>query len=411
MSRWRLVAVLALAGAIVAVTALAARSSSADPKKAAVALARSLRGSGTKVVSRNGALWLGISKDYKPNRHRFRIYRWNGSAWTRVGNLVWRSRWDTPWPSAVSLTGSHDPDFATEGCGAGDNNCMSVISDIGGRWHLVPFEYGSGRTTEVNGLPSGRFVLTEFDACGCAMGPTTWMYERYVRGMFRPSAGPAPRPRCSRVDLEGALGVGAVPTLQFDHVACAGSWALAAGTGNRYDGPVVGLFNRNWALRGRGRLGTWRLITLDNGLSLPMDTRLYDLPPALLLQLERKLGKPFAPIVAATRLATRQGAGLQNLGLIRAQGAFRIVEIDHPHHEPFSAVIYRWNGSRWAVAGRIATDQRLVNFRWGWFVSVPSANGIVLELHSSSGPNPRPAPPGKFVITNAGGAWHVAPRR
>ena len=47
---------------------------------------------------------------------------------------------------------------------------MSVVSDIGGRWHAVPFEYGYGRTLEVNGVPAGKLVQTEVNACGCAGG-------------------------------------------------------------------------------------------------------------------------------------------------------------------------------------------------------------------------------------------------
>ena len=74
----------------------------------------------------------------------------------------------TQWIYPASLTGSADPDFAIEGCGAGDTICFSVISDIGGRWHAVPFEYGYGRTLEVNGQPAGHLVQTVVDACSCA---------------------------------------------------------------------------------------------------------------------------------------------------------------------------------------------------------------------------------------------------
>lgn len=396
-------------GIVATTTAVAARSNGSDPKSAAAALVKSLRPDGaTKIAYRNGGLWLGLGSSSPPNRERFRIYRWDAHAWSLVGDVRWRGFGNSPWPIAVSLTGSKDPDFAAQGCGAGDMNCLSIVSDIGGRWHVVPFEYGLGRALVVNGLPKGSVVSTEFDACGCAGGPTTWMYERYSGGMFRPGAGPRPTPRCSRVDLEATAGVGAVATLQFDRVACAGGWALAAGTGAGYDGPVVGLFNRSAIHPSR-----WRLITLDNGLSLPTASGIYDLPPALLIALERKLGPSFNPIADATRLVDRlrhSGRRLRSSGLVRVGNTLWLAAIDDPRHAAFSAEIYRWEGSRWVVAGRIAHDRRLQSFTSGWFVSIPTSDGVALGYANSSGPNPAPAPLGKFAITNAGGRWHVAPR-
>lgn len=412
MRRWRRLAVLALAGVAVAVsvTVLAARASHPDPKKAAAALVKSLHGEGaTKIAHRNGALWVGISKnDEGRSHHRFWVYRWAGNEWTRVGDVAWTGWGDSRWPTAESLTGSRDPDFAVAGCGAADTICLSVVSDIGGRWHLVPFEYGDGRAIVVNGVPQGHFVLTQVDACGCAGGPTTSMYERYARGVFRPAYGPVKHPRCSKSDLEETAGVGSVATLQFDHFACAADWALAVGTGAGYDGPVVGLFNRQF-----GRPNSWRMISLDNGLSLPTASEIYDLPPVLLISLERKLGPSFTPILRATQLVVRLRNAHRSLwtaGLARAKDALWLVEVDRKPRRRFSAEVYRWGGSHWVAAGTIGNDDRLRAFSWGWFVALPGSPGVAFGWATSDWPNPTPAPPGKFVITNAGGRWHVANR-
>src|SRR5207249_7880601 len=109
---------------------------------------------------------------------RVRVYRWSDGAW-KLRAIVAGGLGPNQWINAVSLTGSHDPDFAILGCGAADTICLSVVSDVGGRWHAVPFEYGYGEALEVNGLPVGHLVETKVNACACAGGPSTSMYERY----------------------------------------------------------------------------------------------------------------------------------------------------------------------------------------------------------------------------------------
>ena len=74
---------------------------------------------------------------------------------------------------AASLTGTHAPDFAIVGCGAGDTVCASVVSKAGGSWHAIPFEYGYGTTVNPNGYAEGRRAQIVYNACHCAGGPTT----------------------------------------------------------------------------------------------------------------------------------------------------------------------------------------------------------------------------------------------
>jgi hypothetical protein len=347
-----------------------------------------------------------VATAHDPNRERARIFRWRGDQWQRVAEVRWRGWGATQWPRAVSLTGSQEPDFAIQGCGAADTNCLSVIADVGGHWHVVPFEYGYGKALVVNGVAQRHYVSTAVDACGCAGGPSTFLYERYARGEFRPTSGPGRRPNCARVQLEAAAGAGDVATFQFDRFACTADWALAAGTGVGYTGPVVGLFNRSAV-----HPGQWRLMTLDNGLSLPTAPTIYDLPPSLLVGLERRLGPTFEPILGATQLVGRlqhRYRGDQSSGLVRAGNASWLIAVGRVRHM-YSAVIYRWKARRWALVGTISHAHGLADLRGAWFVSVPARHGVAFA-RTGSGWIGSARGRSKFVLTNAGGRWHVAVR-
>jgi hypothetical protein len=407
------VALVAVA-AVLTTTALAGGSKQADPRKAAAVLVRSLRRSChtcgsfgvTKLIHRDGALWLGVATADEPNRERARIFRWDGGQWRRVAEVRWGGWGATQWPRAVSLTGSHDPDFAIQGCGAADTNCLSVVSDVGGHWHVVPFEYGYGRARVVNGVAQTRGVSTEVDACSCAGGPSTFLYERYARGEFRPITGPGKGPTCARVPLEVAAGAGDVTTFQFDRFACVADWALAVGTGVGYAGPVVGLFNRSAV-----HPGQWRLMALDNGLSVPTAPTIYDLPPSLLVALERRLGPSFKPIVGATRLVghlQHRYHGNQSSGLVRAGDGLWLVAVGRIRHV-YSAAIYRWNARWWTLAGTVSHARRLAELRGAWFVSVPTRHGVAFARAGSDWVGAAQSR-SKVVLTNAGGRWHVALR-
>jgi hypothetical protein len=132
------------------------------------------------------------------------IYRWSAGGWVEQSAV---DGWLGPIGGccgigAVSLTGSQDPDFALAGGGAADTNWLAIVSDVGGRWHLVPFDYGYSGTTVVNGEPAGRGVYTEVDASSSAGGPTTELFESYQDGAFRPASPPGASAPCNLMALQ-----------------------------------------------------------------------------------------------------------------------------------------------------------------------------------------------------------------
>ena len=373
------------------------------------------------VVSRNGRLWLAVGSSpggapYMgggPEPTQVRVFHWRAGAWSLSATVTGKlgpSQWIYP----ESFTGSRDPDFAIEGCGAGDTNCLSVVSDVGGRWHAVPFEYGYGTTLEVNGSPAGHLVQTEVDACGCAGGPSTWTDERYQDGVFEPVFARGENPACSPSALTTVADIWEVQVLHFDRVACAGGWALAVGTGSGFTGPAVALFDTGYHQH------HWQVLTLDNGTALPAAPSIYDLPLPLLLRLASGLGPALAPELAAAKLIARllpryhfywpEQEGIVAAGrtewLIAPIPAGPAPNDYSPY--PAAALIYRWNGRSWVVAGRVGHLPPAMNVEWfgGWFVAEPTSDPSVVAFGLAGSDS------GTYrVITNAGGTWHVAATR
>jgi hypothetical protein len=350
-----------------------------------------------------------------------RVYRWSATAWQVDGNVRGKLG-PAEWIHVVSLTGSRDPDFAVEGCGAGDTNCLSVISDVGGRWHAVPFEYGYGRTLEVNGVPAGHLVNTMVDACSCAGGPTTITYERYQDGVFKPADPPGRDiPDCTPSSLATVAYASEVQVLQFDHVACADGWAVAVGTGTGFTGLVVGLFDRG------SKPKQWTQLTLDNGNALPIAPAVYDLPLSLLLRLAARLGPVLAPQVAAAKLIARLQSDYsfswpQQNGIVDAGGREWLVAAIPTGHArnnhsaaPTEAVIYRWNGKTWVIDGRVPHLLHHLNVdAWGgWFKAVRtrSSTSVALQLVGSccttTSTGVDTTAHSTALLTNDGGTWHV----
>jgi len=397
-----------------------------DPVKAAAILVAKLRSAArrthtqtfaaTRVVVRSGRRWLAVGRTSRRGT-RVGVYAWTGARWKLDGRVAGAELGPAQWIVPASLTGSVRPDFAIEGCGAGDTNCLSVVSSIGGRWHAVPFEYGYGLTLEVNGLPQRSRVWTEVDACGCAGGPSTFLYERYRNGAFRPANAPGGEPACSAQWLNAVAGNGAVPLFQFDRVVCAHGWALAVGSGSGYAGNVFGLFNQTD--RGKG----WRLLTLDNGDALPAAPAIYDLPLSLFSRLAGGLGPSTARVISAAKLIAqlqvtyRFSWPAQN-GIVSTPGASWLVAVvpagparNDSSAYPVSAVIYRWNGTSWAIDGHVTSLPASLNLPWsgGWFVSVAVRSvGSVAFARAGSFDLNSPRARSTRVITNAGGTWHVA---
>jgi hypothetical protein len=380
----------------------------------------------SRVVARSGGLWLafGSTAAIAPLQSgteptRVEIYRWSRARWELAG-VVSGPLGPSQWIYPVALTGSRDPDFAIEGCGAADTNCLSIVSDIGGRWHAIPFEYGYGTSLEVNGipagefgLPAGRFVETAVDACSCAGGPSTFTDESFHNGMFEPVFGPGQHPDCSPKWLATVADPAEVQVLGFARVACAGGWALAIGTGAGFSGPVIGLFDRAY------HKNAWQVLTLDNGTALPAAPAIYDLPLSLLVQLGSRLGSSLAPEVAAAKLIADLQAHYhfywpQQDGVVVAGGSSWLIapvparpapNAYSPY--PATAIIYRWNGTSWTVAGRIAHLPSAMNIDWvgGWFTATSASTpAIAFKVAGSQSKS-------TSIVTNAGGTWHVQPSR
>jgi hypothetical protein len=402
-----------------------------NTQKAAVALVARLEASSkrahvesfaaSKVVSRHGSSWFAYGTTAAGNPFlgggaeptRVRIYRWSGARW-ELSATVRGALGPSAWIYPESLTGSADPDFAIEGCGAGDTNCLSVVSDIGGRWHAVPFEYGYGTSLEVNGVPAGSVVDTEVDACSCAAGPTTTTTEAYRDGLFQPVFAPGQHPDCTAAKLTTVADPFFVQVLAFERTSCAGGWALAVGTGAGFSGPVVGLFAR--APGGHG----WQLVTLDEGTALPAVPAIYDVPLALLERLASPLGAELEPGVEAAKLIASLQARYrfywpQQDGIVIAGGSDWLIAPVPAGHAPngyspypAAAAIYRWSGKGWVLDARVAHLPEAMNIDWngGWFVSVPAGapNAVAFAVADSESKT-------TSVITNAGGRWHVASAR
>jgi hypothetical protein len=334
------------------------------------------------------------------------IYRWTATGWTEQGTV---RGWLGPIGGccgigASSFTGSHDPDFFLAGGGAADTNWLAVVSDVGGRWHAVPFDYGYSDTTVVNGEPSGRGVFTAVDASSSADGPTTTLFETYQDGAFQPHLPPGRIPPCSLSALQVAADPGQLAVLEFSEFACADGWAMAIGTGAGYSDQVVGLFEAQGS--------TWRTVEVDNGDSLGSDPGIYDIPLSLLRRLTASFGAGVQPDMATAALIAQPAmAGALYLnGVIGADGAdWYVVErptgnADSPDAD---AVIYRWSGKAWVEQGEVDHVPPSLNYfratSGGWFgaVSIPGSADPGFRMQGAS-------PPATAVLSDYGGAWHVA---
>jgi hypothetical protein len=370
------------------------------------------------VISADGGLWLvleGADAAIGSNTSvtlspypdgKVQIYRWTTAGWTEQG--VVRAYFGPIGGccgiSAVSLTGSHDPDFDVTGGGAADTNWLAVVSDVGGRWHADSFDYGYSNTTVVNGAPLHRGVETAIDASSSAGGPTTFEFETYQDGDFRPAPPPGRSAQCSLRALQLAADPAEVAVLTFSKFACADGWALAIGTGAGYSTQVVGLFEQ---------VGTkWSTIEIDNGASLGSDPGLYDIPLSLLRQLATGFGPGVQPALATAPLIAKQvtNEALYVNGVITADGAdwYLTEKLTGSAVSPgANAEIYRWSGSAWVEQGRVDHLPKSLDYFYalsgGWFeaVAVPGTSDPGFRMEAGGSPS-------SATLTDTGGAWHIA---
>jgi hypothetical protein len=315
--------------------------------------------------------------------------------------------------AAVSLTGPGDPDFAMTGGGAADTDWLAVVSDAGGRWHLVPFDYGYSFTTVVNGQPYAHGVSTMVDATSSAAGPTTWLYERYQGGAFRPAPPPGKVPPCTLSALEAVADPEGMylPVMQFTKFACADGWAMAVGTGAGYTGQMVGLFEATMSGSSAPAVAaSWSTVELDNGDSLGSDPGIYDIPLSLLGSLAHGLGPSLQPALATAPLIAEPamtGVIYVN-GVINASGVlWYVAEKPTGGQAPgVDATVYRWSGSAWLEQGEVervpaSLDSFQVSAGWFEAVRVQGARDPGFLMENSGSPHPE-------VLTDLGGTWHAA---
>jgi hypothetical protein len=427
----RVVVLAVVAAAVLTAVGIAGESSRhADPRTAAKDLVARLRAErphamrtvGSGIAVRSGRQWLAVARAFDlvyGSPTRVDLFRWSESKWRHVATVRGKSFSNLITFKPVVLTGSRDPDFAIQGCGAADTNCLTVISDAGGRWRAVPFEYGYGRNVIVNGLPESHSVLTMVDACSCAGGPTSFLYEAYRDGRFQPVDPPGPRAKCSAQELGYAAGNAEVPLLQFDRVACDAGWAIAVGSGAGFSERVVGLFT-SVEYSGKEK---WRALTVDNGTSLSAAPGVYDLPISLLGRLGNRFGSELRPMASAARLIARlqrehEFTWPQQNGIVLANGAYWLVAIvpartPHKVDPPYlvAADVYRWSGDRWLLDGYVSRLPGSLNLPWsgGWITIVPARDPAAIAFARAGSDSAQfPTGPSKAVITNAGGSWHLA---
>lgn len=135
------------------------------------------------------------------------VYRYRGGQWRQVARvpLFDGQPTDVPgWtPRAVRLTGATD--FLVQ-ISPGANGALStVLSDVGGDWHRVPFRAPAGAKVQpfdgfvgsaLEPVAHGREITTQTDTCvpDCASGAlarVTWRYDAAARALEPASNTPA----------------------------------------------------------------------------------------------------------------------------------------------------------------------------------------------------------------------------
>jgi hypothetical protein len=164
------------------------------------------------------------------------VYRWAGSSWTMQGMVHiadFYGQLDASESGAAvvpeSLTGGPAPDFTISGSGA-DTHWFADVSDIGGKWQGVPFDYGSKPTMAIDeNSISGGLVEGELDYCGCAVGPESELWYQYSAAQreFLPTNPPGPAAPCTEPAIHQAV---VVADVNFTRVACVDGWAVGFGT-------------------------------------------------------------------------------------------------------------------------------------------------------------------------------------
>jgi hypothetical protein len=252
----------------------------------------------SKVAVRNGSSWLAVAVD-----NELRVYRWQGR-WTLDGTAELPGAFPAPGAfggelAAAAITGSDAPDFTVQAYGA-DTGWFAIAAKTGGHWHTVPFDdelSSRDAFTFAFGAEDG-LVHGNFDACGCAFGPTTDQWYRYAGGVFVAAGPPGQAAACTGKALAAASHWPASPgdplvrdvarPFQVTRFSCADGWALAT------DGQNVALYEQHGPHLNTPAGHDWLRVGIGS-LQLVRTRVEYALPRSLLDKLGTGIGVRFPP--------------------------------------------------------------------------------------------------------------------
>jgi hypothetical protein len=202
--------------------------------------------------------------------------------------------------------------------------------------------------------------------------------------------------------------LGGSPTVTFEKAACGDGWGLAAGTGDGYTGPVIGLFE---LLDGR-----WHDLQLDDGADLAYELEIYDIPVSLFARLGAELGTSVAAQVSAAWPPSRLGlaADASVSSLLEADGSQWLVAASQPaggkNDTPawVTITVLHWSGRSWVREGQVdqLPDQGNIIGEGQWYevVTVPGSALPGFRLGNFTGVNEYTW---SVVVGYTDGSWRV----
>jgi hypothetical protein len=234
----------------------------------------------------------------------------------QVGYFVDGGKYSVGELQLANVTNSEDPDVVIRSTGA-DYLWFSMISHVGGEWHLVPIDYGTKPRIAVDAYGiQGRFLIVETDTCefSCAQGPETYAWERFNGSEFIPAEPPGLRAQCSSQVLTKVVHEDGASDVSITTVDCKDGWAVGSGRGKH--GRAAGVFEQlhsiwiELALNDSGR-------TDDNWGMAPVGGYYnFAIPYSLTEQLCRGVGISARWVIAAPMSRTAYTAYLRH-GLLR----------------------------------------------------------------------------------------------